>query len=482
MKNRYALLPVLALLPLATQAQLAIPAGSTLSVSSGGTVAVVGNVQNAGTLSNLGTVQLTGSLSSSGSISGATGLLKLTGTTTQPLNVSSLLPSLEILNPLGAVLDGPLQVRQLLLSGGPLRLGAHTLISTVGGTITGIDASAGRFLITDGTGMMQRSVGTAATLFPVGVSATRYAPATLTRSSGQDLYALRAAPGALSGGSNGTPLTQDAVALHWELTPPDAVPFTLSVQWNQADELSGFNRNQSALGRWTGSSYGPTEVFGNAGGSGSGPYSRTVSGLTAAGPYVVLDQQAPLPVELTRFEARRPTGQARVLLSWATASELHNAGFEVQRQDAGQTTFRRVGFVAGRGTTSTATEYTFSDPNDFRGLSYYRLRQLDQDGTETFTEVRTVSGLGSGSAFSLAAYPNPVAPQATLTLEAAGPVPTGLQLAFYAADGRLVRQLHWPAAAAQVKLPTPGLPQGTYWLRYHAPDGTKGTLPLVVGE
>ena len=480
MNNFFAALTALvALLPLAAQAQLAVPAGSTLSVGSGGTLSVVGAVQNAGTISNQGTVQLTGTLNSTGALSGSTGQLKLTGTgTAQTVNVTSLLPSLEILNPQGGTLAGPLRVQQLTLTSGAVRLGAYTLTSITGGSITGVDGAAGRFVITDGAGVLQQLVGPTARLFPVGASATSYAPATLTRATGTDLYELRAANGFLSNGSTGTPLTTDAVGLHWELTPPDAVPFTLTVQWQAANELSNFTRAQSALGRWNGTAYGLEEAFGPVGGP---PYSRTVSGLTSAGPYVVLDRQAPLPVELARFEATRPAGQPRVLLSWATASEKNNAGFEVQRLDEGQTSFRRVGFVAGRGTGSAATEYTFPDANDFRGLSYYRLRQLDHDGTESFSPVRVVAGLTGGAPFSLAAYPNPVASQATLTLEATGPPPKGLQLTLCAADGRLVRRLTWPTGQVQHKL-LADLPAGAYWLRYHAPDGANGTLPLLVGE
>ena len=466
------------------QAQLTVAGGSftimpSTTVSVDGAVSVLGT----GTLDNQGTVQLTGNLASTGTLSstGNAGRWQFTGSAAQQLSVSSLLPSLEILNAQGAALAAPLRVRQLLLTAGSLRLGAHKLTSTVDGMITGVDAAAGRFIVTDGVGQLEQFVGAAARLFPVGPTAARYAPATLTRSGGSsEPYGVGVGPDMLSGGSTGPPLASDAVALHWDLTPPDAVPFTLRVQWNQADELTAFNRNQSALGRWNGVAYGVEEAFGNAVGTGSGPYSRTVSGLTAAGPYVVLDRQAPLPVELTRFDAYRPAGQPHVLLSWTTASEKGNAGFEVQRQDEGQTAFRRVGFVAGRGTSSAASAYTFQDPNDFRGLSYYRLRQLDQDGTESFSPVRTVAGLVGGAPFSLAAYPNPVASEAKLLLEATGPLPAGLQLALYATDGRLVRQLRWPAGTAVWHWPLSGLPAGAYWLRYQASPDVHGTLRLVV--
>ena len=490
MNNSYCLLirrfwPLIAAVLLfasSAQAQLTIPAGSSLTVGSDATVAIIGDVQNAGAIDNQGTMQLTGNLTSTGMLSGSTGLMKLTGSgPAQNVGISTLLPALEILNPQGAVLTAPLRVRQLQLTGGGLRLGAHKLTATVGSSITGVDAATGRFVITDGTGMLQQLVGTTAKLFPVGASATAYAPVTLTRSpSDSELYELRVVPGFLSGGSTGAPLAADAVGLHWELTPPDATPFTMTVEWTAANELAGFNRAQSALGRWSGTAYAPVEAFGPS--TGSGPYTRTVAGLNTAGPYVVLDQQAPLPVELVRFEATRPAGQARVLLSWATASEKDNAGFEVQRQDEGQTTFRRVGFVAGRGTSSNASEYTYQDPNDFRGVSYYRLRQVDDDGTESFSPVRAVSGLGGGALFSLSAFPNPVSPQAVLTLEVTGQLPEDLRLTLYAADGRLIRQLSWPARQTRQLLPITDLPRGTYWLRYQAPDGTNGTLPLVVGD
>jgi hypothetical protein len=465
------------LLALATpaRAQLTV-AGGTLTVSPSTELTVTGNVaiSAAGTLDNQGTVRLTGDLGNAGAIGTGAGLWQFNGTAVQSLSSSGtgMLSTLEVANAAGATLGTALSAGALNLSGGSLRLAGFDF--ALAGAIT--NATATRFIVTDGAGQLQRPVGTTAVQFPVGPAGGSYRPVALTRSSGTGFYSAGVGAGALSAGNSGTPLTSDVVGLRWNVTPPDATPFTLRVEWVAADELASFQRSQSALGRWNGSAYIVSEPYGNV--TNPSPYSRTLSGLTLSGPYIVGDAQSPLPVELTRFEARRPASQPRAELSWATASEKNNLGFEVQRQDEGQTTFRRVGFVAGQGTASTAHEYAFSDPNNFQGLSYYRLKQVDQDGTATYSPIRSIAGLTAGTSFTLNVYPNPA--HATATIEASGLVPAGLQLQLYSADGRLVWASTWEKPQATAPLPVGGLAEGVYWLRYHSADGPSGTIKVQV--
>ncbi|UOQ99428.1 T9SS type A sorting domain-containing protein [Hymenobacter sp. 5317J-9] len=457
------------------RAQLTI-AGGTLTVSPSTELTVTGNVgiSAAGTLDNQGTVRLTGDLGNAGAIGTGTGLWQLNGTALQTISSSGTgsLGTLEVANPVGATLGTALSAGALNLSGGSLQLAGFDF--AVVGAIT--NASGTRFVVTNGAGQLRRPVGTTAVPFPVGPAGGSYRPVALTRSSGTGNYASGVGAGALSAGTSGAPLTTDVVALRWNVAPPDAVPFTMRVEWLAADELPSFQRSQSALGRWNGSAYIVAEAYSPA--NTPSPYSRTVAGLTLPGPYIVGDQQSPLPVELTRFEVRRPAGQPRAELTWATASEKNNLGFEVQRQDEGQTAFRRVGFVSGQGTATTPHEYAFTDPNDFQGLSYYRLKQVDQDGTATYTAVRSITGLPAGTPFSLSVYPNPA--HAMATLEASGPVPAGLQLRLYSADGRLVWAAAWDKPQATAPLPVAGLATGVYWLRYESPAGTSGTIRLQV--
>ncbi|SNC75120.1 Por secretion system C-terminal sorting domain-containing protein [Hymenobacter gelipurpurascens] len=90
-------------------------------------------------------------------------------------------------------------------------------------------------------------------------------------------------------------------------------------------------------------------------------------------------------------------------VKWATATEKNNAYFEVQRSNDGKA-FTTVGKVTGNGTTATGASYNFTDRNPLAATSYYRLRQVDNDATETYSSVVTISGADKIEA---SFYPNP---------------------------------------------------------------------------
>jgi hypothetical protein len=105
----------------------------------------------------------------------------------------------------------------------------------------------------------------------------------------------------------------------------------------------------------------------------------------------------PLPVELVSFK-----GQANadgVNLTWRTASEQDNKGFEVQVSTDGRT-FKKVGFVDSKvGTTSLMQNYSFRDSRATSGTNYYRLKQIDFDGTFEYSKTIAVNlTLASSSA------------------------------------------------------------------------------------
>jgi hypothetical protein len=110
-----------------------------------------------------------------------------------------------------------------------------------------------------------------------------------------------------------------------------------------------------------------------------------------------------LPVTWLSFNGRTERGGN--YLTWSTASELNNDYFEVQRSIDGQN-FEVIGYVQGNGTTSMQSNYAFIDKEPSVGYNYYRLRQVDFDGTDDFSRTIVINTTGEGFG-SLKVFPNP---------------------------------------------------------------------------
>jgi hypothetical protein len=197
------------------------------------------------------------------------------------------------------------------------------------------------------------------------------------------------------------------------------------------------------------------------GGTSDVPNNRvTKAGLTDFSIWTLGNVANPLPVVLLDFTAQ-PQGTA-VNLAWHTASELNSSKFELERSQDGST-FGKIGTVAAQGTTSQAHSYTFRDAQLPGGATtlYYRLRQVDADGTYSFSPVRIVTVGGAGaSAEPLALFPNPTHGAATLT---GAPAQVAVQV--LDAVGRVVYTTTTTAdGTASLDLPA-GLPSGVYVVR-----------------
>ncbi len=110
-----------------------------------------------------------------------------------------------------------------------------------------------------------------------------------------------------------------------------------------------------------------------------------------------------LPVEMLYFEGAEEGGA--VQLDWATATEIDNDHFEVQRSQDGRD-WEVIGVVNGAGTTVEEQVYDFSDFKPYVGNSYYRLRQVDYDGKFAYTDIILVNV--RLEPISLNVYPNPI--------------------------------------------------------------------------
>ena len=176
-------------------------------------------------------------------------------------------------------------------------------------------------------------------------------------------------------------------------------------------------------------------------------------------PGTITPLAAPLPVQLTGFSAR--ANGPVVEVAWQTAAELNSDYFEVQRSANPSRGFAAIGRVPAAGTTSAGHQYTLRDAEvaqlPARTL-YYRLHQVDTDGTETYSQVAVVTRKATNGA--LAVYPNPAA-ATDLVRVATQALPEGqYQVLVYDTQGRLVSQQ--PVAGQQTRISAETLRPGLY--------------------
>jgi hypothetical protein len=141
-----------------------------------------------------------------------------------------------------------------------------------------------------------------------------------------------------------------------------------------------------------------------------------------------------VPVELTSFTGAFVGND--VQLKWATATELNNRGFEIQRSINGSA-FATIAFVEGFGTTTEQKQYTFTDRNVTADVNHaYRLKQIDFDGTFDYSDVVNV-GSTIPTEFALEQnYPNPFNPSTSIAY--AVPVKSNVTLEVYNLIGQKI--------------------------------------------
>ena len=170
----------------------------------------------------------------------------------------------------------------------------------------------------------------------------------------------------------------------------------------------------------------------------------------------------PLPVELTSFDAVK--SDTDILLFWTTASELNNAGFAVELR-TGDRDFEQVLFEEGHGTTDAAQHYEATLPDVAPGMYWLRLKQIDFDGTFSYSETVEVDVVAD--AYNLAqSYPNPFNPQARIQYSL--PVASHVTLEVFDLLGRNIQTLvnkEQVAGTYSVVFDGQNLSNGTYVYR-----------------
>ena len=186
-----------------------------------------------------------------------------------------------------------------------------------------------------------------------------------------------------------------------------------------------------------------------------------------------------VPVELVSFTASVFNSNNSVKLNWITATELNNSGFEVERLkiiNEISEEWVNIGFVSGNGTTTEAHEYSFVDENISSGKYSYRLKQIDLDGSFTYSNEVEVD-LNLPQTFILEQnYPNPFNPTTRIKYSIPNFALGGVQgsqvvLKVYDVIGNEVVTLvneEKPAGNYEVNFNSSSLPSGVYFYKLQA--------------
>jgi hypothetical protein len=138
----------------------------------------------------------------------------------------------------------------------------------------------------------------------------------------------------------------------------------------------------------------------------------------------------PLPIALISFTAFPSNNEVK--LNWSTSAEINNDFFTVQKSQD-QSGWENILQIPGHGTSSTTQFYSANDPQPYAGISYYRLKQTDIDGKESYSPIVSVKLEEENSGVSV--YPNPVSNQLVIHFPSYG----NYQVALTGINGQIVR-------------------------------------------
>jgi Passenger-associated-transport-repeat len=286
----------------------------------------------------------------------------------------------------------------LTLTSGNITLGTTgtgNVVVGVSATISG--GSSTSYIVTNGTGTLKALNFAGEKTFPIGTAAN-YAPVKIDNSpaSSRDFSAK---VGTTISGTPADPAK--VIPLQWDITPsvgdgsPNNAALTLS--WPTALNIAPFNAAAAVEIAHFGSTWDAFKLA--TIGTNGALTTASASGFTTFSPFVVANQTA-LAVDFLKIAVK--ANDTKNIVSWSTASEKNNAGFNIERSANGLN-FQSIGTVKGNGTTNATNNYTFEDATPAVGMNYYRLRQLDVNGAETVSKV--VSIINGGKKGELKVYP-----------------------------------------------------------------------------
>ncbi|MFN5032732.1 MAG: T9SS type A sorting domain-containing protein [Flavobacteriia bacterium] len=336
------------------------------------------------------------------------GTVTLSGGLSQTINksgnaVNPTIPRLVVNKSANNVsLNVPITISTALtLSAGKLILGTHNLTISPTGSASGGNTSS--YVVTNSTGLFRRTVANSSTFYPIGNSS--YNPAWLNNAGTSDIFSVRVIDNVTNNGTGvGTTTSKAVVNRTWHINEVTAggSNVTITLGWNSGEGINGFNEANAFMSHYISTA----AMWDNIGGAVSNG-SITSAGITNFSPFTVASDGsfAPLPVELISFQANC-TKDARIDLTWSTASEHNTSFFRLDRSRNGSV-WDVLGSIEAAGNSTSTIDYSLTDDLPYSGLNYYRLVQFDIDGMYTTYDLQAVLCEGEKFDSNISSYPNP---------------------------------------------------------------------------
>jgi hypothetical protein len=310
----------------------------------------------------------------------------------------------------------PIVSNTLTLTAGALALNSNTL--TVNNSATSAIVRTAGYVISEATSNASKikwNMGstTGAHVFPFGTSSGSYIPFTFNLTAGTignvsiSTYPTNTAnspfPSTVThvNSTAGVDNSANTVDRFWQIDKDGASGTATMTFSADAAEVGSITTLRAQ--RWVAAAIGWEAPI--AGQSNTGT-TATVSGVTNFSPWTLSGNNSPLPVELVFF-----TGEAvgkKVHLNWQTATEKFNSYFEIQKSKDGVnfSPLAQIPTKAINGNSTTTLDYDFEDVDPFEGVTYYRLKQVDTDGSSDLSQVVAVN-FSSKKDMTFTLFPNP---------------------------------------------------------------------------
>ncbi|MEP1095452.1 MAG: T9SS type A sorting domain-containing protein, partial [Cyclobacteriaceae bacterium] len=170
------------------------------------------------------------------------------------------------------------------------------------------------------------------------------------------------------------------------------------------------------------------------------------------------ESDSPLPVELIFFDHKQEN--ETVTLHWKTAAEINNDHFDIMRSSDGRK-FMKIGKVGGSGNTSQDVSYSFNDANPFPGPNYYKLNQVDFDGS--YEESYTIVAFFEPKE-DIVVYPIPVKGELNIDLGSRFFATKSL-ISILDLSGREIKSIHHDGSRRQAEMSVHDVQGGLYIIR-----------------